>query len=81
MLVEKDKLVFKSRVHVLVFDDFKGVPNNILTNHITGTADDFKRCELLNGRLNPDRLGRNNFSYMPLVNTKVALEFLKSSAE
>ena len=85
--VEDDNLVFKSRVHVISFDDFKGVTNNILTNHITATTKDFLDCELLKnkdhpeGRLNKDRLGRNNFSYMPQINTKLALQFLESSAE
>ena len=62
----EDKVVFKSRVHILVFDDYYGVSGQFFDQHIKSTGEDFEKLILCDNKANPDRLGRNNVSFFPM---------------
>ena len=79
--VEDENLVFKSKTHVIVLDDYQGFPGILTEGHINSTKQDFDDLELLQGKLNPDRKGRNNVSFFPLCYIDRTLDYFRTCRE
>ena len=79
--LKPEEVVFKSRTHVIVMDDYQGKPGLLFPQHIKSTKDDFDKLEGLEGKLNKDRKGRNNVTFAPLVKIDGTLQYFKSSMD
>ena len=62
-------------------DDFQGLPGLLFDQHIKSTKEDMDKLVLLDGEAAPDRKGRNNVPFFPLVKLDQVVNWLKAEME
>ena len=77
-LTEAD-VPFRSRTHVLCASDFQGKPGLFFNQHIKSNLAEFEKLEGLEGQLRPDRKGRNNVSFFPMMKLPETLQWFKDA--